>query len=260
MEIIVQPTAEDANLIAARILAETVREKPHAVLGFATGATPLRLYEHLARLHREEGLSFRRVTAFNLDEFVGLDPSHPGSFHRYMEEHLLRHLDLPAERLHVPDGRAGNIPLYCRKYEEMIKSTGGIDIQVLGIGRNGHIGFNEPSSSLASRTRIKALTRQTRRGLAELFGGEDNVPAHVITMGLGTILDSRLALLLAFGSHKAEAVAAAAEGPVTASLPASVLQMHPRAVCVLDQEAAVALKHIDYYDWAYRNKPDWQRY
>jgi glucosamine-6-phosphate deaminase len=260
MEIIIQPDSQTASHVAARIVARVVREKTHAVLGLATGNTPLQVYKELIRMHRGEGLSFAHTTTFNLDEYIGLSPDHPSSYHVFMNRHLFDHIDVPRERIHIPDGLAADIPAFCRGYEEDIRSSGGIDVQVLGIGTDGHIGFNEPSSSLASRTRIKTLTDQTRKDNAVSFGGEDNVPCHSITMGVGTIMDSRMCLLLAFGKKKARAVAAACEGPITAMVPASVLQMHPRAVIILDRDAASALKKTDYYEWIYAHKPDWQKH
>jgi glucosamine-6-phosphate deaminase len=260
MEIIIEPDSQRASQLAARIVARTVREKPHAVLGFATGNTPLPLYRSLVRMHREEGLDFSGLTSFNLDEYVGIPPAHPSSFHSYMWAHIFSGINLPKERINIPDGLAADVPASCRKYEQAIRSAGGIDIQILGIGTNGHIGFNEPSSSLSSRTRIKTLTEETRREAAAAFGGEEAVPTHVITMGLGTIMESRMCLLLAFGRKKARAVALAAEGPVTAMVPGSVLQMHPRAILVLDREAAAELTMADYYLWVNEHKPDWQKY
>ncbi len=259
MEIIIQRDAEAAGLLAAGIVARTVREKPHAVLGFATGQSPIGLYRELVRLHREERLDFERTTAFNLDEFVGLEPAHPASYHSYMREHLFRHVNIDPARINIPDGLSADIPAVCRDYEDRIHSAGGIDIQILGIGTDGHLGFNEPSSSLASRTRIKTLTARTRRDNAEAFGGEDKVPHHVITMGLGTIMACRMCLLLAFGPAKAHAIAQAVEGPIAAMVPASILQMHPRAVILLDEEAAAGLQRSAYYRWVYENKPDWQK-
>jgi glucosamine-6-phosphate deaminase len=260
MEIIIQPDSQAASRIAARIVSRVVREKARPVLGLATGNTPVQVYRELIRMHREEGLSFAAATTFNLDEYIGLSSDHPSSFHAFMARHLFDHIDILRERIHIPDGQAKDIPEFCRRYEEDIRSCGGIDLQVLGIGTDGHIGFNEPSSSLASRTRIKTLTAQTRRDNASSFGGEENVPCHCITMGVGTILDSRTCLLLAFGEKKARAIAAACEGPVTAMVPASALQMHPRAVVILDREAASELEKTDYYQWVYAHKPDWQKY
>jgi glucosamine-6-phosphate deaminase len=260
MEVIIQPDRRQASLLGTRIIARLVREKPDAVLGFATGKTPLMLYQFLIQMHREQGLDFGRVTAFNLDEYIGLDPSHPASFHSYMWKNLFSHIAIREERVNIPNGMAPDIPAACREFEETIKSSGGIDIQILGIGRDGHIGFNEPSSSLTSRTRIKTLTAETRKDHGEDFGGEKNVPFHVITMGLGTIMESRTCLLLAFGKAKARPIAQTIEGPITAMVPASILQLHQRAIVLLDEEAATELKKTDYYRWVYSHKPDWQKY
>ena len=260
MEIIIQPNPEAASIVAARIIAKLVRAKPDCVLGLATGSTPLAVYRELARMHREDALDFSKVTTFNLDEYVGLPPEHPQSYHAFMDEHFFRHVNVSRERIHIPDGMAKDVPAECARYEAAIRTVGGIDLQLLGIGTDGHIGFNEPSSSLASRTRIKTLTEQTRADNARFFGGELNkVPFHCITMGVGTIMDTRQVLMLAFGASKADAVAAAVEGPIMAMNPASVLQMHPVANCIVDESAAAKLRRTDYYRWVYANKPDWQR-
>ena len=259
MEIIIQPTPDEASVIAARIIAQLVRRKPNCVLGLATGSTPIATYAELIRLHREEGLDFSNVTTFNLDEYVGLSLDHPQSYHVFMEEHLFRHINVSPQRIHIPNGMAKDVPAECEHYEAAIRAAGGIDLQLLGIGREGHIGFNEPSSSLASRTRIKTLTPQTIKDNAKCFGSPDKVPHHVITMGVGTIMDTRQCLLLATGEAKAEAVARMAEGPITADLPASILQMHPVCKLVVDEAAAAHLKRSEYYRWVYDNKPDWQR-
>ena len=210
-------------------------------------------------MYREEGLDFSTVRTFNLDEFIGLPPEHPASYHAFMKTHLFDHINVPPAGIHIPDGMAPDIERTCRMYEERIKSFGGIDLQVLGVGSDGHIGFNEPTSSLASRTRIKTLTDRTRLDNAADFSSPDAVPYHVITMGIGTIMESRACLLLAFGRKKAKAVAAAAECPITAMVPASVLQMHPRAVVLLDEDAASELTRADYYRWVFEHKPDWQK-
>ncbi len=259
MEIIVQPTPDAASLIAARHIARIVRENPRAVLGLATGSTPLALYRELVRMHRELGLDFSGVTTFNLDEYVGLPPEHPASYHAFMREHFFSKVNIDRARIHIPDGLAPHVPIFCRSYEDAIRAAGGIDVQVLGIGTDGHIGFNEPSSSLASRTRIKTLTAQTRRDNAPFFGSAESVPLHVITMGVGTIMDARQVLLLAFGGKKADAIAAAVEGPITAMSPASILQMHPVAKCIIDEPAAARLTRLEYYRWVYDQKPEWQK-
>jgi glucosamine-6-phosphate deaminase len=230
------------------------------VLGLATGSTPLATYRELVRMHREEGLDFSGVTTFNLDEYVALPPEHPQSYHAFMDEHFFRHVNVPRDRIHIPHGMARDVPAECARYEEAIRAAGGIDLQLLGIGTDGHIGFNEPSSSLASRTRIKTLTERTRADNARFFDGDlDKVPFHCITMGVGTIMDARQVLMLAFGGKKAKAVAEAAEGPITAMNPASVLQMHPVAKCIVDEDAAGKLARGDYYRWVYSHKPEWQR-
>lgn len=259
MEIIIQPTSGAGTAVAARIIERLLREKPNAVLGLATGSTPLLLYRELVRLHRDEKLDFSRVTTFNLDEYVGLGPQAAESYHSFMQENLFNHINIKPELAHVPDGQARDIPDFCAHYEDQIRSAGGIDLQVLGIGTDGHIGFNEPSSSLASRTRIKTLTSVTRQANARFFGSESNVPHHVITMGIGTIMEARQCLLLAFGDRKASAVAEAVEGPVTAMHPASILQLHPRAKFCIDEAAASGLKHADYYRWVFEHKPRWQQ-
>jgi glucosamine-6-phosphate deaminase len=256
MEIIIQPDAEAATAVATRIVAHLLREKPNAVLGLATGSTPLLLYRALARLKLDWG----KVTTFNLDEYVGLPQEHDQSYHSFMWENLFRHVNISRKNAHIPDGMSGDIAKFCEQYEKRIHAAGGIDLQVLGIGTDGHIGFNEPTSSLASRTRIKTLTRRTHKDNARYFGSADKVPLHVITMGLGTIMEARQCLLLAFGAKKARAIAAAVEGPITSINPASILQMHPKVKVCLDDAAAAKLKRADYYRWVYANKPDWQKF
>ena len=259
MEVIIKPDSHAASRLAARKIAALVRAKPDAVLGLATGQTPLETYDRLSELHRTEGLDFSRVTTFNLDEYLGLEPSHPASFHACMRTSLFSKINIDPARVFLPDGMSEDIPRTCREYEERLRAAGGIDLRLLGIGSDGHLGFNEPSSSLSSRTRIKTLTDRTRKDNAAAFGGEDNVPHHVITMGLGTIMDARTCLLLAFGRKKAAAIAQAVEGPVSAMVPASILQMHPRAIVILDEEAASGLKRTEYYRWVYDHKPSWQK-
>jgi glucosamine-6-phosphate deaminase len=256
MEVIIQPTPEAVTTIAARIIDRLLREKPNAVLGLATGSTPLLLYRELIAMK----LDWRRVTTFNLDEYVGLPREHPQSYHSFMWENLFRHVNIGKKNVHIPDGNTRDIPKFCSQYEKQIRAAGGIDLQVLGIGTDGHIGFNESTSSLASRTRIKTLTRQTVRDNARFFGSEDKVPHHVITMGIGTIMEARQNLLLAFGRKKARAIAAAVEGPITSMNPASVLQMHPVTKVCLDEGAASRLKRADYFRWVYDNKPSWQKF
>lgn len=247
MRVIVEPDAASVGRRAARFVADLVRRKPGCVLGLATGSTPLAMYGELIRLHREEQLDFSQVISFNLDEYVGLEPTHPQSYRHFMQTSLFNHLNIDPRNTHVPDGRALDFDAYCEHYEKMIRDAGGIDLQVLGIGRDGHIAFNEPGSSLGSRTRVKTLTHETVRDNARFFGSEETVPRLAITMGVGTILDSRRCLLLACGSSKSVAVHAAVEGPVTAQVTASALQLHREVICVIDEEAATGLYRRDYY-------------
>ena len=241
--------------VAARLTARLIREKPNAVLGLATGGTPLLLYRELIALK----LDWSKVTTFNLDEYIGIPPLHPHSYHNFMQENLFQHVNISARNVNIPNGLAKDVLAFCESYEAKIRAAGGIDLQLLGIGTDGHIGFNEPTSSFASRTRIKTLTPQTRKDNARFFGHEEEVPRHVITMGIGTILDSRHCLLLAFGGNKARAVAGAVEGPITAMNPASALQLHPKVAMCLDEAAASELEMKDYYRCVYDNKPDWQK-
>lgn len=259
MEVILVETGQEGALLAAHLIARQVRLRPDSVLGLATGATPIPIYAELVRMHREEGLSFRRVSTFNLDEYVGLASDHPASYRRYMQEHLFGRVDLAPERTHVPDGLAQDIPACCARYEEQIRMAGGVDLQLLGLGQDGHIGFNEPSSSLASRTRLKTLTPHTVAANRPGFPPGEAVPRHVLTMGIGTIMEARRCLLVAFGARKASAVARMVEGPLTAMVPASMLQMHPCATIIVDEAAGRRLRMRRYYLDVYRRKPDWQK-
>lgn len=240
-------TADEACERLAGEIAELIKSNDArgraTVLGLATGSTPVRLYRHLVRLHREKGLSFRRVTTFNLDEYYGLPRTHPESYWRFMHEHLFNHIDIDPKNVHLPDGMAprGDVFARCREYEEQIRAAGGIDLQVLGIGRTGHIGFNEPGSSRDSRTRLVTLDGLTRRDAARDFLGEANVPRHAVTMGVGAILEARRIVLLAWGEGKAGVIAQAVEGTPTDALPASFLQGHPDVRFLLDPAAASAL-------------------
>ena len=232
----------------ARIVAHAVRSKPSVTLGLATGSTVAGLYKELVQLHKEEALDFSKVVTFNLDEYLGLPAEHPQSFRQFMEENLFRHVNLRKENIHTPDGRfEGDYEAYCAGYERAIRDGGGIDLQVLGIGRNGHIGFNEPTSSFASRTRLKVLSSETMEDNRKFFQPGEQVPECAVTMGLGTILEARRILILATGAAKAEAVEQAIEGPITASVTASCLQLHPDVTFVIDQEAAARLKQRAYY-------------
>ncbi len=254
MEIIIKPDYDAVCAEAAEIILKAWEKKNNLVLGLATGKTPLGLYDRLIALHKHGEIDFSTVIAFSLDEYLGLEESHPQSFAFYMDRHLYQHINIRRENIQRLSGRPADIEEHCRAYERKIRSVGGIDIQVLGIGTNGHIGFNEPGSSLTSRTRVKSLARETVEANAAFFEDEKDVPRYCLTMGIGTILESRLVLLLASGKDKAEIVARAAEGPVTAFVPASALQLHPQAKFILDEEAASRLALKDYYRWTQRNK------
>lgn len=248
MKVLILETEAAAIGRAAGIVADAVRRNPAAVLGLATGATMLPLYGALCRLHREAGLSLAGVTTFNLDEYVGLAPEHPGSYHAYMRQVLFDHIDTDPARTHLPRGDAADPQAEAAHYEALIAGAGGIDLQLLGLGRNGHIGFNEPTSSLGSATRIKTLTAETRAANRRYFADEEATPRYALTMGIGTILAARSCLMLATGQAKAAAVARAVEGPVSAACPASALQLHGRTTVILDRAAASTLELTDYYE------------
>lgn len=258
MEVVIAPRERCAAL-AADAVDRLLRARPTAVLGLATGSTPLAVYDELARRHAHEGLSFARARAFLLDEYVGLPADHPERYRTVIEREIASRVDLAPEAVQGPDGAAADVPQACRRYEEAIAAAGGVDLQILGIGTDGHVGFNEPGSSLASRTRLKTLTEQTRADNARFFGGDpDAVPRHVLTQGLGTIMDARHLVLLAFGRAKAEAVHHLVEGAVSAMWPATVLQMHPHVTVLIDDGAASRLQLAEHYRETWRHKPDWQ--
>ena len=259
MEVIIKPDAEAVGKEAARIFQRQLAAQPASVLGLATGSTPLPLYAALVEMARAGAIDLSQVTTFNLDEYVGLPPDHPQSYRAFMDAHLFSKLERPPARIHIPDGAAHDLARECLDYERAIRAAGGIDLQLLGVGTDGHIGFNEPSSSLGSRTRLKTLTPQTIADNARFFGSENAVPRHVVTMGVGTIMEARHVVVLALGARKAKAVAAMVEGPITANLPASILQMHPRCALIVDEPAAEALERGAYYRWVYDHKPEWQR-
>ncbi|UCD36683.1 MAG: glucosamine-6-phosphate deaminase [Fidelibacterota bacterium] len=225
----------------AKLVAEQVRKKPDSILGFATGSSPLGLYKELIRMHAEEGLDFSKVTTFNLDEYVGLPPGHDQSYHYFMWENLFKHINVDPRYVHVPQGMADDVEAHCEWYEERIVKVGGIDLQILGIGGNGHIAFNEPGSSLGSRTRIKTLTEKTRQDNARFFDNMDQVPKYAITMGIGTIMDARKLIMLANGKGKAQAIKNTIEGPISAMVPATIVQMHQHATVLIDEAAGSLL-------------------
>src|SRR5499427_11751 len=248
MLVILKRNNEEVNEQAALLIAGAIKKKAAPTLGLATGATMVGLYKHLIRLHQAGSLDFSQVTTFNLDEYLGLPAAHPQSFHHFMQENFFRDVNVPPRNIHIPDGSIrGDYDTYCAAYEQSIRAAGGIDLQLLGIGRNGHIGFNEPTSSLASRTRLKALSRETIDDNRHVFANESEMPKCAITMGIGTILDCKRVLILASGRAKAVAVAKAIEGPITSSVSASALQMHPDVTFIIDEEAADSLTQRDYY-------------
>ncbi|GAB6897750.1 glucosamine-6-phosphate deaminase [Kineosporia succinea] len=257
MEIIVLPTATDTAVVAADIIEQLVITRPAPVLGLATGSTPGPLYEELTRRHKG-GLSFAHVRAFMLDEYVGLPAGHPERYAEVIRREVTEPLDIPLEAVQGPDGSAADLPAECERYEQAITDAGGIDVQIAGIGSNGHIAFNEPGSALTSLTRPKTLNARTRHDNARFFASLDEVPKHVLTQGLGTIGRSRHLLMLASGEGKADAVAAAVEGPLAAVCPASIVQTHRHATVLLDEAAASKLALREYYADVWANRPDWQ--
>ncbi len=247
MRIIIVETPEEAARIACQRIASCIRSNPSSVLGLATGSTPVAAYRLLIDEYRTGKLDFAQVTTFNLDEYVGLDSNHPQSYRRFMQEHLFDHINISRDRTHVPSGVANDFLAECQQYEASIHAAGGIDLQLLGIGRDGHIAFNEPGSSLASRTRVMMLARQTILDNARFFGTEDLVPKAALTMGIGTILESKQILVLATGQGKADAVRAMVEGPISSMVPATALQLHENVTVILDAAAAHGLEQREYY-------------
>ena len=251
MEIIIQPNAEMAARTVADVIAQALLAEPRVVLGLATGLTMQPVYDQLVRKHHEDGLDFSRCSTFNLDEYIGLAADDPRSYHYFMRHHFFDRVNIDLRHTHLPDGMASDLEVECSMYEKLIAKNGGIDLQILGIGLNGHIGFNEPDSAFDSRTRVQALSRATRAQNAPLFPAPAQVPREAITMGIGTILEARQCLLLATGLEKAEIVSKALEGPVTAAVTATALQLHPNSTIVLDKAAASRLQKTD----AYRETP-----
>lgn len=248
---IIHESSENASLFVARELANSITQRQKQgkkfVLGLATGSTPIKVYEYLVRLHREEGLSFKNVITFNLDEYFSMDPDSIHSYVRFMNEYLFDHIDIDKKNIHIPDGtqKKENIRAFCEAYEKKILKSGGIDIQILGIGRTGHIGFNEPGSSISSKTRLVRLDRVTRLDAASDFFGHENVPSRAITMGVGTIMEAKRIILMAWGEGKAGIIKQAVEGQIRESVPATFLQNHKNCNFIVDQAAASALTRIN---------------
>lgn len=258
MEVVIAPADALARL-AADAVERLVRSRPEAVLGLATGSSPLAVYDELVRRHTEHGLSFARTRAFTLDEYVGLAADHPQRYRNVIARELTDRIDVDPDRVAGPDGSADDLPAACAAYERAISDAGGVDLQILGIGTDGHIAFNEPGSSLASRTRVKTLTWQTRQDNARFFDGDPSaVPNHCVTQGIGTILAARHLVLLATGRAKAEAVHQLVEGPVSAMWPATALQLHPHVSVLVDDAAAGRLQLADHFRQTWDAKPAWQ--
>jgi glucosamine-6-phosphate deaminase len=247
MNVIIETDPNKGSDLAAEMVAARVRADPACVLGLATGGTPRGMYQRLIEMHRLEGLDFSQVTTFNPDEFVGVPADHPATWHSYMETELFGKVNLSASRCQIPDGNAADLDAMIARYNRALEMSGGVDVQIIGIGGDGHIAANDPGSSLASRMRRIVITLNKRGYLADVFGGADKMPRFAVTLGLADFLDSKHAVVLAFGAGKAKVVAQMVEGPVTASLPASVLQMHPNVDVIIDEAAAAELSNADYY-------------
>ena len=261
MKVLIQPNPESATRLAALLIARRIREVPDAVLGLATGRTMERVYAHLVAMHHQDNLDFLRCRAFNLDEYIGVPPCDRHSYRHYMDEHLFSHVNIDGRNTHLPDGMAGDLKAACRDYEALIERCGGIDLQLLGIGVSGHIGFNEPLSALSSRTRDKVLTPATIHQNAPMFGGDPlMVPRRALTMGVGTILEARSLLVVVTGGEKAEILAKAVEGPITAMVSATAIQLHRDCKVIVDEAAAIRLQGCDYYRWIYQNDSDWAEF
>jgi glucosamine-6-phosphate deaminase len=259
VEVVILRDKNGIGAIGAEAVSSLLNRKPDAVLGLATGSSPLTIYDHLAARCDAGQVSFKDAKGFTLDEYVGLPADHPECYRNVIDTTFVSRVDFAPGAVRGPDGLATDIPAFCAEYEEAIRAAGGVDLQILGIGTDGHIGFNEPGSSLASRTRIKTLTHQTRVDNARFFGGDiDAVPTHCLTQGLGTIMDARHVVLVATGKAKAEAVHHLVEGAVSAMWPATILQHHPHVTVLIDDAAARRLQLADYYRETYVSKPDWQ--
>ncbi|MCE9613561.1 MAG: glucosamine-6-phosphate deaminase [Lentisphaerae bacterium] len=258
MEVIIQRDRVAATILVAQLVARELQMKPSLVLGLATGRTMETLYAELVRMHVEDDLDFSLCRTFNLDEYVGLGPDHPNSYRHFMEDNLFSKVNIDSRNTHLPDGLAGNLAAECVAYEQRITEAGGIDLQILGIGEAGHIGFNEPLSALRSRTRAKALAPLTLQQNAPLFPNPGDMPTRGITMGVGTILESRRCILLATGRHKASIIAKAVEGPITSMVTASALQLHPKCQVIVDEAASCDLQGREYYRWIFDNEPEWE--
>jgi len=260
MQVVIRPTKPEASWLTAHMVASAIRSNPRIVLGLATGRTMERVYEKLVQMHKEEGLDFSLVRTFNLDEYIGLTPDNVNSYRYYMNHHLFDHINIDKRNTFLPDGMAEDVSAECQHYESMIKQLGGIDLQLLGIGRAGHIGFNEPLSALQSRTRDKSLTPMTVSENSGEFANPEDMPRRAITMGVGTILEAKRLLVLVTGDTKADILAKAVEGPITSMVSATAIQLHANVRVVASESAASKLTGREYYDWIFENEPEWAEY
>jgi len=253
MEIIIKNDYSDMSTEAAHIIGDQIKGKPNTVLGLATGSTPLGLYNELIKLNNSGDIDFSNVITYNLDEYIGLTEKHPQSYKYFMYDKLFSHINIKDENIYLPNGEHFD-DKECELYEDSIKNNGGIDIQILGIGRTGHIAFNEPTSSLKSRTRIKTLTPQTIKDNSRFFNNSSEVPIYAITMGVGTIMEAKKIILMASGKAKAKPIKNAIEGPISSMCSASAIQMHQKSMVIIDEAAASELSEKEYYKWVYKNK------
>lgn len=256
MEVLIMPNRKAATSLTSKLIANKVKSKPSCVLGLATGRTMEEVYDELAAMK----LDFSNCTTFNLDEYIGLDGTDKNSYRYYMNEHLFKKINIKLFNTYLPNGVAKNMKEECEKYERLMADHGGIDIQLLGLGKSGHIGFNEPLSSLFSRTREKALTHTTIEQNSPIFDKPEDMPKRALTMGVGTILEAKKIIMLATGKDKAEILAKAVEGPITSMISATALQLHPSCTVIVDEDAASLLTEKDYYRWIFQNEPEWEGY
>ena len=256
MEVIIRQNKESATKLASNLIADYVKKKPTLILGLATGRTMEELYDKLAGMN----LDFTFCKSFNLDEYIGIEPTDKNSYRYYMNKHLFKKININIKNTFLPDGMAKSTIESCKEYENLIVDNGGIDLQLLGIGRSGHIGFNEPLSALQSRTREKALTPTTVAQNSPLFDNPEDMPKRALTMGVGTILEAKRIIMLVTGSEKAEILAKAVEGPITSMISATALQLHPACTVIIDEDAATKLKEREYYRWIFENEPEWEPY
>jgi len=260
MEVIIKKDAQTAAKLTADMIADLVKAKPAAVLGLATGRTMENLYGMLGEMHKNNGLDFSLTKTFNLDEYVSLNPADPNSYRAYMDKFLFSKINIDKRNTHLPDGLAADLEKAGHDYEELIEASGGIDLQLLGIGRSGHVGFNEPLSPLFSRTRPVPLTKTTYEQNSPLFSNPADMPMRAMTMGVGTILDARKVIMLVTGDEKADIIQKAIEGPLTSMISASAMQMHSDCVVILDEAAASKMQNREFYDWVYTKEPKFAKY